>query len=48
MDNAESGFDFAMPDQFSDESDIGAVFQKMSGKSAYRSILFVGSSVFLH
>jgi hypothetical protein len=48
MDNAESGFDFAMPDQFSDESDIGAVFQKMSGKSAYRSILFVGSSVFFH
>jgi|GEM_PF-6249898 hypothetical protein len=34
MDNAESGFDFAMPKQFPDESDVGAVFQKMSGKSA--------------
>ena len=40
MDNAESGFDFAMPKQFPDESDIGAVFQKMSEKSAKRSILF--------
>ncbi|MFN5307899.1 MAG: hypothetical protein ACK5C0_00415 [Candidatus Kapaibacterium sp.] len=40
MDYAESGFDFAMPKQFPDESDVGAVFQKMSEKSAKRSILF--------